>query len=122
MGRKGVHTTHTHTVQTAADLVGAFVELTSGMEHCHHHLKCRLVQFGMFVHGNSSTVVLHGDRVVGIDGHFNVRTVARHCLVDRVVNGFVYQMVQTFFADVSDIHCGAFAYGLQSLEHLDVTR
>ena len=39
VGGKGVYARYTHTVQTARHLVGAFVELTAGMQHCEHHFE-----------------------------------------------------------------------------------
>ncbi len=119
--RQCVHTTHAHAVQTAADLVGAFVELASGMQHRHDHFEGRLVHFFVLVNGNATAVVLHGDGVVRVDGHFYMGTEACHGLVDRVVNGLVYQMVQSFFADVANIHGRTLADSLKSFEHLNVT-
>ncbi len=49
-------------------------------------------------------------------------TVAGHRLVDRVVDGFVDQMVQSLFTDIADIHGGALTDGLKALKHLNVTR
>ena len=122
MRGKGVDTTHTYAMETTAHLVGTFVELTAGMEHGHHHLKGRLVQFLVLVDGDASAVVLHGDGVVFIDGYLDVGAVACHRLIDGVVYGFIYQVVKTFLADIADIHGGAFPYGLQAFKHLDVFR
>ena len=36
VSRQGVHTRYTHTVQTSGNLIGTFVELTSGMKHGHY--------------------------------------------------------------------------------------
>ncbi len=33
--RQGVNHRHTHTVQTARDLIGIIVKLSASMEHCH---------------------------------------------------------------------------------------
>ena len=49
-------------------------------------------------------------------------TVASHGLVDRVIYGLVHEVVESLFAYVSDIHGRALAHGLQSFEHLYVTR
>jgi len=51
-----------------------------------------------------------------------VGAIACHRLIDRVVDGLIDQMVQTLFADVTNIHCGAFAHGLKAFEHLDIAR
>ena len=109
-------------MQTAAHLVGAFVELTTGMEHRHNDLQSRLVHLLMLVYGDTTTIVLDGDGVIFVDGYFNMCTIAGHRLVDRVIDGLVDQRVQPLFADVTNVHGRAFAYGFQSLEHLNITR
>ena len=51
------------------------------------------MQFFVLVNRDSSAIVLHGDRVVFVDGHFYIRTITRHRLVDRVVHRLVDQMM-----------------------------
>ena len=109
-------------MQSAADLVRTLVELSTGMQHSHDNLQGRLVQLLVFVYGYSSSVVLYGNRLVLVYGHFDMCAISGHCLVDRVVYGFIYKMVQTLLANVSDIHRRALSHGLKSLEHLYVTR
>ena len=60
-GRQGIHTAHTHAVQTARHFVRAFVELTAGMQHGHHHFKGRASFFGVHIHGDTASVVLYND-------------------------------------------------------------
>ena len=48
------------------------------------------------------------------------QAVAGHRFVDGVVHHFVDQVVQTVFADVANVHGGAFSYRFQSFQHLDV--
>ena len=109
-------------MQSAADFIGSFVELSSGMQYSHDDLQCRLVKLFVFVHWYSSSVVLYGNRLVLVYGHFDMCAISSHCLVDRVVYGFIHKMVQTLLADVSDIHRRALSHGLKSLEHLYITR
>ena len=120
-GRQGVDARNADTVETARHLVRAFVKLSSCVQHGHHDLQRRLVQFLMFVHRYASTVVLYGYRVIFVNRNFNVSAISGHCLVDRVVDGLVHQVVETFLADVANVHSGALAHGLKTLEHLYVT-
>ena len=117
---EGVDAAHADTVETAAHLVGAFVEFTAGMEHRHDHLECRFVELLVLVHGDTAAVVLHGHRVVFVDGHLYVCTISGHRLVDRVVHRLVDKVVQTLLADVANVHGGTLAHSLQALKHLDV--
>ena len=109
-------------METARHLVGALVELTTGMEHGHNHLKGALVHLLVLIDRDTTSVILHGDRVVFVDSYFDMRTKASHRLVARVVDGLVDQMVKTLLADVANIHGGALTYGFQTLEYLNVAR
>ena len=107
-------------MESAADFVGAFVELSARMEHCHYHFKGRLVELCVHIYGDSASVVLHGDAFVLVDGHLDVGAIACHRLVDGVVHGLVHEVVESLFADVADVHCRAFAHCFKSFEHLNV--
>lgn len=68
VGREGIHTTHTHTVQTTAHLVAALVKLTACVKHGHHDLKGAHALFLVDIHGNttplSCTVMLLSSLIV----------------------------------------------------------
>lgn len=115
-----VDTAHADAVKTTADLVGAFVELTTGVEHGHDDLQGALVQFLMLVDRDASAVVLYGAGTVCVDGHLDVVAETCHSLVDGVVHGLIDEMVQTFLTDVANIHSRTLAHGFQTLQHLDV--
>jgi hypothetical protein len=106
-------------VESAGDLVAVFVELAPGVQHREGDLDCRLLLRGMHVHRNATAVVGHRNRVVGVDGDVDGVTMARECLVDRVVDNLVYQVVEPILAGGADIHARAFAYRLQTLEDLN---
>ena len=109
-------------MQTSGNFVGTFVELTSGMEYCHYYFESRLVQFFMLVYRDTTSVVFYCDRVVFVDSYLYVCTVTCHGLVDRVVYSLIYQVMQTFLGDVTDVHRRTFANSLKSFENLDVAR
>ena len=108
-------------MESAADLIGALVELTTCMEHSHNDFKSRLVQLLMLVNRYASSVVFYCYGVVFIDSHFDIGAIACHSLVDRVVDGLVYKMMESFLADVTNIHCRALAYCLEAFKHLNIT-
>ena len=74
------------------------------------------------IHRNTTAIVFYSDRVVLIDGNLDVGTVTSHRLVDRVINGLVYQVVKTLFGNVSNVHCRTFANSFQAFKNLDVAR
>ena len=120
MRRKRIHTRNADTVQTTRDFVRTFVELTSSVEHSHHHLERADAFFFVDVHGNTATIVLHHNRIIFADGHFNVSAVACQSLVDGVIHRFIDQVMQTFFADVANVHRRALANGFKPFEHLNI--
>jgi hypothetical protein len=72
------------------------------------------------VNRNTTSVVLYGDRVVFVDGYFNVVAIAGESFVDRVVHNFINQVVKSFRTNVTNIHCGALSNGFQTFQNLDV--
>ena len=66
ISREGVYTAHAHTVQTTGHLVGAFIELTAGMQHCQNHLKSALALFLVEVDRYTAAVVDYGYGVVRV--------------------------------------------------------
>ena len=76
----------------------------------------------MLVHGDTAAIILNSNRVIFVDGYFNMCAVTSHSLVDGVVNGLIYKMVETFLRNVTDIHGWTFTHSFQTFEDLNVTR
>ena len=121
MCRKSVNTTYAHTVQTTTDFVRTLVKLTSGMQYCHNNLKSRLVQLLVLIYWDTAAVVLNCYRLVFVDGYLDVRAIASHSLIDRVVNSLIYEVVKSLLAYVADVHRRALAHCLKSFKNLDIT-
>jgi hypothetical protein len=68
---------------------------------------------------DAAAVVADGDRIVFMQLDLDAVGVARHRLVHRVVEHLGHQVVQRALVGAADIHAGAFADGLQPLQHLD---
>ena len=104
LGGECIHAAHTHTVQTAGHFVGVLIELTAGMQHGHHDLQGRLMLLRMHIHRDTTTVILHRDRIVLIDVNSYLRAETCQGLVDRVVHHLINQVVQALLRDVADVH------------------
>ena len=74
----------------------------------------------MHLDRDAAAVVLDRDRAVVVDRHGDLRGVAGHGLVDRVVDHFVDQVVQPAERGVGDVHAGPLADVLQVAEVLQV--
>ena len=116
---EGIHAGNTHTVQTAGNLIAVLVELTAGVQHRKHHFQGAAMLFLVHARGDTAAVVLHPDGIVFQDFNIYVCAEAGHSLVDTVIHHLIYQMVQTPFADVADIHGGALAHRLKAFQNLD---
>ena len=120
--REGVHTRYADSVQTARDLVGTLVELASGMKDREDDFERRFSLLLVEVGRDTPAVIPDGNRIVFVDRHIDIRTISGERLVDRVVHDLVDQVVESLFADVTDIHGRTLAHGLQPLEDLDIRR
>ena len=67
--------------------------------------------FLMNINRNTTAVIGYRNRVIFVDNHFYMRTESSQCLVYRVIDNFIDQMVETFLADIADIHRRSFADG-----------
>ena len=68
---------------------------------------------------NTTSVVLHPDRIAFKDTYVNCIAEASHGLVDTVVHDFVDKMMETAFGYVAYIHGRALAHRLKAFKDLD---
>ena len=116
-----VHDRHADAVQSARHLVGVLVEFATRVQHRHRELDAGNFFGGMDVDRNSAAVIDDGDRIVGVDRHVDHRRMARQRFVDRVVDYFVNQVVETSRGRRADVHAGTFANCLETFENLYLT-
>jgi hypothetical protein len=108
-------------VQTARDLVALATELAAGVQGGEHDLGRRLVGvFGVQVDGDAPTVVLAAATTVGEQRDRDARAVARHRLVDRVVDDLVDEVMEARGTGRTDVHTGPLAHWLEAPENRDV--
>ncbi len=75
--RQCVDARNAHAVQTARNLVRAFVEFAAGMKHSQHHLEGGFLLFFVEIHGNAASVVDYLDGIIFEDCHVDVLGKAR---------------------------------------------
>src|SRR5690606_37745001 len=118
---QGVHHGDTDTVQTAGDGVGIGVELAAGVELGEDDLDSGDAG-GVHTDGDTATVVDDLDTAVGEEGDLHLRCVSGHGLVDGVVDDLPDQVVQATLSGGTDVHTGALAHRLETLEDGDGRR
>ncbi len=120
VARQGVDATHAYPVQTAGNFVGILIEFTAGVEHGHDDLQGTLLELFVHPYGDAPAVVDGGDRVVLVDDHIDAAAVAGQVLVDRVVDHFPHQVVESPRIGAPDVHPGPFANGFEALQCGDI--
>ena len=110
-------------VEAAGGLVVACVELSSGMQRRENHLERALLRLRMLVDRYAAAVVCNRDRrAVLMQRDDDVRGIAVHRLVDRVVENLPDEMVEAGAANAADVHARALADGFEAFEDGDVFR
>ena len=119
--RQRVHDRHADAVQAARNLVGVVVELAAGVQHRQHDFGGRLAAL-VHVGRNAAAVVDDGDRVVEVNRDVDFGAEAGERFVDRVVDDFVDQVMQSGRPGGADVHRRALADRFEAFEDLDAFR
>ena len=88
-------------VQTAGSLVGAFFELAAEFEDGHHAFERGHIAAGFFgklgmpLDGDAAAIVFDRDAAIDVDRNADRGGVAGHRFVDRIVDDFVHEVMQT---------------------------
>src|SRR6266481_6718397 len=75
----------------------------------------------MDVYRDPSAIIHDLDRVVDVDRHIDLRRVSREGFVDRVVDYFVNEVVESSRGRRPDVHAGTLPDRLETFENLDLT-
>jgi hypothetical protein len=78
--------------------------------------------FRVNIDRNSTPVIDHRDRIIFVDDDVDFGGVSGQSLVNRVIDDFVHQVMQTGLAGRTDVHRRAQPHCFQAFEHLDAAR
>ena len=118
--RERVYDRDAHAVEAPRHGVGALLELPAGMEHGEGDLGGGLLLRGVHARRDAPAVVHHRDAAVDMDRDLDRLAEPGHVLVNAVVHHFVHEVVEALGAGAPDVHGGALADGVESLQHLDL--
>ena len=86
------------------------------MQHGHDDFGRGTPLFGVNVHRNAATVVVHGDGFIGMNGDLDVGAIPRQSLVDGVVHDLENHVVQPgSIIGIADVHARSFAHCIKAL-------
>ena len=109
-------------VQSARILVCALSEFSARVQIRQHQLNRGHLPFRMNVDRNAAAVVAHRDRSVDVDDHFDLCAKSCEMFVDRVIENFVNQVMQSAFVRISNKHSRPFADCFETFELVDLRR
>ncbi len=120
--RKRIHNRHTDTMETAGNLVSAAAKLSSRVEYRENRLERRLFGLRMSIDRYAATFIRNLNHFTRKKPDPDMRTEARHRLIDRVVDHFPYEMMQSLDRSTANIHTGALPHRVKSFQHLNGLR
>ncbi len=116
----GVDGGDTDAVEASGDAVAGVVELAAGVQDGHDDFG-GADAFLVHADGDAAAVVIDGHRAIEVQRDRDGGAVASEVLVDAVVDRFPDEVVQAgSIVNVADVHAGALANGLESLQDGDV--
>ena len=115
--RERIHTRNTDSMQPARYLIGVGIKLTAGVQYSQNNRNSRLAFGWVHIDRNTATVVNDAQRAVFVNTDFNVGAIACKCLVNRVIDDFVYTVMVASGTRVANIHGGTFPDGIHALKH-----
>ena len=109
-------------MQAAGIFISALTKFSAGVQVCEHQLDRRHFPFRMNIDRNAAAVVAHGHAAIDMHRYFYLVTKSGEMFVDRIVQDFENQVMQTALIRVADVHPGAFADRFQAFELVDLRR
>ena len=81
-------------MQAAGNLISPAAEFSAGVQHGQAHFNGRPSHLGMQSHRKAAAVVHHRYAAVSVQCDVDLSAVSGKCFVHRVVNYFIYQVMQ----------------------------
>ena len=110
-------------VQATRGLVDLGIEFAAGVQRAHDHFERRLVlEFRVRIDRDAAAIVGDGDEAVGLHLDLDPVGMAGKRLVHGIVDHLGKEVMQRLLVSAADIHAGATAHRLETLQDLDVAR
>src|SRR5206468_12670781 len=106
--RQSVDDRHANPVKPARHFVRAFVEFAPGMKLGEHHFGRGDAFRRMNLGRDTTAVVFDRHAAFDMDRHDDAIAEASKSLVHRVIDNFEYEMMETPFSGISDVHSWPF--------------
>ena len=121
--RKSIYHRCTHTMKSSWYLISTLIssEFSTRMKNGHHRLKCWFSCLCMDIYWDTTSVILDGDRPVGMHSNDDIFRMSGHSLIDRVVDNLPYKVMKSSLISRSDIHSWTFTNRFKSFKNLDIT-
>ena len=108
-------------MQAARKLVLRRGEFATGVQDSHHDFEGRETRaLVMFFYGDAAPIIFDGDGSIGVDGDAYRIGIARHDLVDTVIDDLIDEVVKATMIGCTDVHARAHTYRFQPFKNLNV--
>ena len=105
-------------MQAAGYFISPAAEFAAGMKNCENYLYGRKSCFFLDIDRNSTAVIHYRDRIILINLHFDLITIAGQGLIYRIVHDLIHKVVEAPHRSTSNIHTGTFTDRLQPFQYL----
>ena len=106
-------------MQASRNFICFAIELSASVQNSEHHFRGGTLFGGVHIDRNAAAIVDYSYGIIGVNSDVNFIGVATHRFVNRVVDDFPNQVMQTHFAGGTDVHCWAEAHSFQAAENFD---
>ena len=93
--RQSIDDRSANSVKTSGHLISPSAELAAGVKDRKHNLNSRLACLFIDPDGNSTAIVYNRDGIIRMNIDSDMRAGTCECLIDRIVDNLINQMVQT---------------------------
>ena len=106
-------------METAGDLIGVVIELTTRVQHRHDHF-CRRYALFMLLSRDATPIITNAYGFIRVNNNIYLVAVSGQSLIDRIINNLEDHVVQACAViGVADVHARTLSYRIKALQNLN---
>jgi hypothetical protein len=115
---EGINNRNADSVQTARNLIGCMIKLTSGVQGGHYQFEGRYFFNRMDVYRDPPAIIFNRYTVVLVNGYPYTLTISCQGLINTVINHLPYQVVKSLTSSITNVHRRSFSDRFQPVQNL----
>ena len=101
-------------------LVSSTAKFTACMKNCKYYFNCRKTCLVIDSYRDTTSIIRNCNGVIFINHNLNGITETCKCLINRIINNFIYKMMKTSAGGSTNIHTGSFSDCLKPFQYLNL--